>query len=268
MAGGWGYGVSGVGKGGGGGAGWGTIGTGRYGTIGHGMGSGRRAPPSAPRVVFGKATIRGGLDLNIVRRYVRRKLARIRHCYEKELLVAPTLAGTVVVQFQISPQGSVQGTKASGMGNRKVEACVTAAIASIQFPKPKSAGFVIVRYPFTFSAENTAPLEVTEPLALALAAYKTLGKQTPAQEVSKQLGVDFSSEAMLAWWILKERVHANSVPVEGVVLAAMLLHAAGDTWNSRRVFSQGSQGLLSTMGEHLRGPGFTADRQRLAALQP
>ena len=39
MAGGWGYGLAGVGPGGGG-TGWGTIGTGRYGLIGHGSGTG------------------------------------------------------------------------------------------------------------------------------------------------------------------------------------------------------------------------------------
>lgn len=266
MAGGWGYGVSGVGPGGGG-TGWGTIGTGTYGTIGHGMGRGTRASRSTPRVAMGKATVRGDLDTNIVRRYLRRKFARIRHCYEKELLVTPRLAGTVVVQFQISPQGLVQAAKALGMSNRNVETCVAAAIASIQFPKPKGGGYVNVRYPFAFSAENTAPSEVTEPLALALAAYKTLDKRTRARELSKRLGVDFASEAMLAWWILKENVQANSMPVEGVVLAATLLHAAGDTWNSRRVFSQVSRGLPSTMGEHLRSVGFTADQQRLTALR-
>ena len=270
MAGGWGYGVSGVGPGGGGGTGWGTIGTGNYGTIGHGTGTGygRVRSRSVPRVVMGKSTVRGDLDTNIVRRYVRRKLARIRHCYEKELLVTPTLAGTVVVQFQISPVGLVQGAKASGMGNRNVETCFVSAIASIQFPKPKGGGFVNVRYPFTFSAEKTASTEVTEPLALALAAYKTLGKRTRARELSKRLGVDFASEAMLAWWILKEKGPANSMPVEGVVLAATLLNSAGDTWNSRRVFSQVSRGLPSTMGAHLRGVGFTADQQRLTALRP
>lgn len=261
MAGGWGYGVSGVGAGGGG-TGWGTIGAGNYGMIGQGSG---RGYVRGPRVAIGKATIRGGLDKSIVRRYVRRKLARIRFCFETELIVTPTLGGTIVVDFQISPLGSVQVAKAVGMGNRKVETCVSSVIASIKFPNPKGAGMVDVQYPFTFSADNTAPSE--EPLALALAAYETLDKRTRVHEISKQLGVDFKSEAMLAWWILKEKVQANSMPFEGVMLAAKLLHAAGDTWNSRRVFSQVSRGLWGTTRGHLRSMGFTADIQRLTAQQ-
>jgi len=161
MAGGWGYGISGVGPGGGG-TGWGTIGTGNYGTIGHGSGTGsgygsgsgkggmrgRKAKP--PQVRIGNVSATGDLDKNIIRRYIRRKLPRIRHCYEKELLVKPGLSGTVVTQFQISPAGSVQGANAKGIGNSNVESCVAAAIKSIQFPKPERGGYVNVRYPFTF----------------------------------------------------------------------------------------------------------------------
>lgn len=161
MAGGWGYGISGVGPGGGG-TGWGTIGTGNYGTIGHGNGTGtgygsgsgkggmrgRKAKP--PEVRIGNVSATGDLDKNIIRRYIRRKLPRIRHCYEKELLVKPGLSGTVVTQFQISPAGSVQGANAKGIGNKNVESCVADAIKSIQFPKPNGGGYVNVRYPFTF----------------------------------------------------------------------------------------------------------------------
>ena len=161
MAGGWGYGLAGVGPGGGG-TGWGTIGTGRYGLIGHGSGTGsgygsgsgrggmRGRKATAPQIRIGNASATGDLDKNIIRRYIRRKLPRIRNCYEKELMVKQNLSGTVVVQFQISPQGVVQGASAGGMGDKSVEGCVAEAIQSIQFPKPKGGGFVNVRYPFIF----------------------------------------------------------------------------------------------------------------------
>jgi hypothetical protein len=161
MAGGWGFGVSGVGPGGGG-TGWGTIGTGRYGTIGHGSGTGsgygtgsgrggmrgRQAKP--PEVRIGNATATGDLDKNIIRRYIRRKLPQITHCYEKQLLVKPNIRGTIVTEFQISPQGAVLSVKATGMGDSDVENCVADAIRTIAFPKPKGGGLVNVRYPFTF----------------------------------------------------------------------------------------------------------------------
>jgi len=160
MAGGWGYGISGVGPGGGG-TGWGTIGTGKYGTIGHGSGTGsgygtgsgrggmRGRKASPPQVKIGNASATGDLDKNIIRRYIRRKLPRIRNCYEKELLVNQALNGTIVTQFQISPQGSVLNATANGV-DPKVASCVAEAIKSIQFPKPKGGGLVNVRYPFTF----------------------------------------------------------------------------------------------------------------------
>jgi hypothetical protein len=161
MQGGWGYGLKGTGPGGGG-TGWGTIGTGRYGTIGHGSGTGsgygvgsgrggmrgRKARP--PQVRIGNATATGDLDKNIIRRYIRKKLPQIKYCYEKQLLVKPKLSGTVVTNFTISGNGAVISVSASGLGDKEVESCVGAAIKSIQFPKPKGGGLVNVRYPFTF----------------------------------------------------------------------------------------------------------------------
>ena len=58
----------------------------------------------APQVRIGNASATGDLDKNIIRRYIRRKLPRIRYCYEKELLVKPSLSGTVVTQFLITPR--------------------------------------------------------------------------------------------------------------------------------------------------------------------
>ncbi|WP_428267474.1 AgmX/PglI C-terminal domain-containing protein [Haliangium sp.] len=160
MQGGFGFGRSGFGAGGGG-TGWGTVGTGQYGTIGHGSGTGsgfgtgagrggmrsRRASP--PSVEIGNAVATGDLDKNIIRRYIRRKLPQIKYCYEKQLLVRQDLSGTVVTQFQISPQGAVLNSKAQGV-SKDVADCVAAVVGTIQFPKPKGGGLVQVRYPFTF----------------------------------------------------------------------------------------------------------------------
>ena len=166
MAGGWGYGTAGMGPGAGG-TGWGTVGRGRYGLMGHGIGTGseyssgtgngqmRARTSTLPQVYVGRPKSDGDLDKNIIRRYIRTKLPRIRHCYEKELQVKPELAGTVVTQFQISPLGVVQGASATGIGDAPVEVCVADAIKSIQFPKPHRGGFVNVRYPFTFQPAGT-----------------------------------------------------------------------------------------------------------------
>jgi pSer/pThr/pTyr-binding forkhead associated (FHA) protein len=161
MQGGWGYGISGTGPGGGG-TGLGTIGLGRYGTIGHGAGTGtgygvgsgkggmRGRSASQPRVNIGNATATGDLDKNIIRRYIRQKLPQIQHCYEKQLVVKPSLQGTVTTQFTISGNGNVTTARAGGMGDGSVESCVADVIKSIQFPKPTGGGIVNVTYPFTF----------------------------------------------------------------------------------------------------------------------
>jgi len=164
MAGGWGFGVKGVGDGGGcDHAPCGLIGAGNFGLIGHAgtggpgfgtPGSGgpmhRKPKLEGPKVAIGNSSSAGELDPNTIRRYIRRKLPAIRHCYERQLVTRQDLAGTVVTQFQISPMGVVQGASAGGMGDKSVESCVADAVRAIQFPKPKGGGMVNVRYPFIF----------------------------------------------------------------------------------------------------------------------
>ncbi len=164
MAGGWGFGVTGVGSGGGcDHAPCGIIGAGHFGLIGHrgpgGDGFGtpggdgplhRKHEVKGPDVKIGNTSTSGELDPNTIRRYIHRKLPAIRHCYERQLVTKHELSGTVITQFQISPMGVVQGASAGGMGDSSVESCVADAVRAIQFPKPKGGGMVNVRYPFIF----------------------------------------------------------------------------------------------------------------------
>ncbi|MDB4962475.1 MAG: domain containing protein, partial [Myxococcales bacterium] len=160
MNGGFGFGRSGFGPGGGG-TGWGTIGTGRYGTIGHGSGTGsgygvgggrggmRGRSAAVPTVSIGQPNAQGDLDKAIIRRYIKRNIQKIQYCYEKELLAKPGLAGTVMTQFFITPNGNVQQSSGSGVDGN-VASCVAGVIKAIEFPKPKGGGGVQVNYPFTF----------------------------------------------------------------------------------------------------------------------
>jgi hypothetical protein len=161
LNGGFGYGRSGFGPGGGG-TGWGgTIGTGRYGVIGHGAGTGtgygvgggrggmRGRPGAVPTTSIGQPAANGDLDKAIIRRYIKRNIQKITYCYEKQLLVTPQLAGTVRVQFFIAHSGHVTSAEATGM-NREVASCLASVIKAIEFPQPKGGGGVQVNYPFTF----------------------------------------------------------------------------------------------------------------------
>jgi len=149
--GGFGFGRSGFGPGsgsGGGGTGWGTIGTGRYGTIGRGTGSGY-GNRTVPSVSIGRPNATGDLDAAIIRRYIRRNIGKIQACYEKELAAKPKLTGTVASRFTIAATGNVVDASASGVDPTVAE-CVAGVIRGIEFPKPKNGGNVIVNYPFTF----------------------------------------------------------------------------------------------------------------------
>ncbi len=151
--GGYGYGLSGLGSGGGG-VGWGTVGTGSYGTIGRGSGSGtgygRTGRQKGPKVTIGKATVRGDLDRNIIRRYIRRKLPLIRHCYATELVSNPKLTGKIVLKFAIGPDGKVPLVTVTGLSNPAFQSCIGRAIKSISFPRPPG-GTIRVVYPFRLS---------------------------------------------------------------------------------------------------------------------
>lgn len=142
----------------------GGIGVGQYHTIGRGRGAGdglsiggghgpdMRRTPAVPVVIGHPTTGGGGLDREIIRRYVRRQQTRISYCYEKELLAHPSLEGDVTVQFLVMPNGTVStsnGAAGAGMSG-DVAACVADAVHDIAFPAPTDGGSVQVKYPFHF----------------------------------------------------------------------------------------------------------------------
>jgi len=108
----------------------------------------RTQPPSGPEVTLGEQQATGSLGKNIIRRYIRRELARIRYCYEKELVKDAALAGTVTAEFTIAVDGKVSHAAASGMNNVAVESCIADVVRGIQFPAPQGGGVVKVVYPF------------------------------------------------------------------------------------------------------------------------
>ena len=154
-----GLGTRGFGTGGGGNAlgigGLGTRGRGGGGAGGkYGMAAGQigRKGRSDISAGGGQAVIMGALDRSVIDAYIRRNLAKIRWCYEKELNKDPKLFGRIVINFIISATGAVSSSKVqrTTMGNATVESCVADQIKKIRFPAPKGGGIVIVNYPFVF----------------------------------------------------------------------------------------------------------------------
>lgn len=97
--------------------------------------------------VSGEDTSLGGLDREIIQRYVRRNYGGIRHCYETRRLEDPTLAGTLDTHFVISPGGTVDDTTASGL-DPEVATCVASVLQTIAFPSSNRP--TEVNYPFHF----------------------------------------------------------------------------------------------------------------------
>lgn len=131
-----GFGLRGFGPGGG--TSWGKIGTDRSDPV-----------PTVPTLSIGLPNVQGDLEKVIIRRYIKRNAPKLRYCYEKVLLAKPGIAGTVMTQFTITPDGNVINAKASGV-DPAVSECVEAALASIVFPKPKGGDTVQVSYPLVY----------------------------------------------------------------------------------------------------------------------
>jgi tetratricopeptide (TPR) repeat protein len=158
---------------------YGAIGAGTYGTIGHGFHSGesfsggsgsyratmRSRVAAAPAVSLSLPSISAGsLDRNIIRRYVKRNIAKISYCYERQLLGNPRLEGTMQTRFTIGTTGRVLAVTVTGI-DEEVATCVASVIRSIEFP-PVGDSTVIVNYPFTFRRAG-APADEGPPPNLA-----------------------------------------------------------------------------------------------------
>jgi len=92
----------------------------------------------------------GKLDRGVVKKYIRKQLAKIRWCYQKAFQKNPELEGKITVSFIISPTGSVMSAKvvASTLGDKDLEGCIEKKIRTWRFPAPSGGGVVKVNYPF------------------------------------------------------------------------------------------------------------------------
>ncbi len=153
-----GLGARGSGLGGGGTAdglgGMGTKGRGS-GSSGYGSGGGDFGAKGEGGIgaVGGDPIILGALDKSLIDAVIKRNMAQIRYCYQRELTKNPTLGGKITVKFTIAKDGTVSSasTKSSTMSNEAVEGCINTRFMKFQFPEPKGGGVVIVSYPFIFS---------------------------------------------------------------------------------------------------------------------
>ncbi len=128
------------------------------------------APPDEVRslVETGGSSINGSpdapgrLDPAYIREAVRELQPLIAECYELALEEDDTLAGRLVLEFDIEGEPEVGGVvEDSAIGDEStlthptLDECVRETIYTLELPAPEGGGMVHVRYPFTFSREGS-----------------------------------------------------------------------------------------------------------------
>ena len=109
-------------------------------------------PLTTTALVIGTATVIGSLDKKIIAKVVHLSVPAIRSCYQRQLVVEPTLRGELVVHFTITNKGVVGIAMIEGPGlSPKVDPCITTLFAKLRFPEVKEANSKVeVYFPFSF----------------------------------------------------------------------------------------------------------------------
>jgi hypothetical protein len=106
--------------------------------IGHGGGHSGPGAPMMARVHVGAPKVDGRLAPEVVRRYVKRDLARFAACYHDGLVRDPKLGtGSVVTRFVVDARGAVgrvEKDASTTLADAEVVACVQRVFGSIPFP--------------------------------------------------------------------------------------------------------------------------------------
>ncbi|MEL6347973.1 MAG: AgmX/PglI C-terminal domain-containing protein, partial [Myxococcota bacterium] len=146
-----------------------------YGTgsggIGYGSGSGSfslrggKMNPSvslspARRSVVGRVQadplIMGSLDRSQISDVIVQNIGSFRAIFERTLRMDPNLAGRLVIEAVIGPDGRVIEARASSstMNAPDVEREMVEQFKKLQFPAPRGGGEVAIRYPFVFKPSD------------------------------------------------------------------------------------------------------------------
>jgi hypothetical protein len=98
--------------------------------------------------------ILGAMDPELIRKMMREHIPDFRFCYQRELLINPSVAGVFDLKFQINSSG--RGNRISIRNNGKAfssnaKNCIKRVVSLINFPRPKGGGSVDVKQPMNFS---------------------------------------------------------------------------------------------------------------------
>ncbi|MFO0594991.1 MAG: DUF2330 domain-containing protein [Myxococcaceae bacterium] len=107
-----------------------------------------------PRVQFGGVQTTEGYDTVIVTRVMKMNQNQLKYCYARALNLNPTLAGKLMLRFEVGEEGRVTKSEVltSTVASDDVTACVTTRTRVWQFPKPAGAP-AVVTVPIVFTPQ-------------------------------------------------------------------------------------------------------------------
>lgn len=132
----------------------------------------------APPLPGAGTTSSYALDRESVRRVIWMHLNQVKYCYQQALMLKPGLAGRMVVQFQITPQGQVQDLSIQETSLRAPDLlqCIGESMRGWTFPPaPYYAGTTQVTYPFVLRPKVPEPppgIDVSDDELARLGIYK------------------------------------------------------------------------------------------------
>lgn len=109
--------------------------------------------PPRPTVELETPKVSGQLDADVVKRLVNRHRNEALYCYELQLAKNPKLAGRLLLEFVIAPDGaaSPSATFESAL-DQETNACIARRVRRWRFPEPGDAKPVTVQIGLTFKA--------------------------------------------------------------------------------------------------------------------
>ena len=98
-------------------------------------------------------TGQGSISDAAVEKVLQQHVERFQYCYEKALLSDSSLGGTIVMQWEIQPNGAATraAVAKTQMNSASLQSCLIREIQKLTFPSPKG-GAVTIKYPFNFSS--------------------------------------------------------------------------------------------------------------------
>ena len=95
----------------------------------------------------------GQIPESAIEKIMAKYVSKFQYCYEKALLADGSLAGNILMQWTIGPDGTSSDVKVvrSQLNNSGLHSCIIKELSKIRFPSP-SGGAVTIKYPLAFSS--------------------------------------------------------------------------------------------------------------------